>query len=299
MRYFLLFLLPFSLYASKILSYNIYERTDRDDVMITFDTPYSGIIRQSISKSKIIIKLENTSIESSKTKKVNSKFLRSLYINPMKGQTQIIASVLSGTQLVVSKTSDSYGLRLRFLSLVNSNKTPVSSKRTTSLNKISKLPTKKEIQISTNYYLVVGFLIIAIIVLLIFKKRLQIPLKSQKKESWLFKSSTTPVKNVKEASLSDPISIRFQKAIDNTNSVVMLDFGSQSYLVLMGNNNILLDKFNEDRPGSQEEFESVLQSRHEELEQFLNNNETPSVSHKEPLQAYKERAASLIYSDEI
>ena len=76
----LLFIIPFSLYGSKILSYNIYDRTDRVDVMITFDTPYEGTIKQSIAKSKIIIKLENSKIESSKLKQLSSKFLRSLSI---------------------------------------------------------------------------------------------------------------------------------------------------------------------------------------------------------------------------
>ena len=70
-----------------------------------------------------------------------------------------------------------------------------------------------------------------------------------------------------------------------------------------GKSNILLDKFHENRPSSQQEFESILQSRHEELENFLNggNNRTADSKYqeKEPLQAYKERAASIIYNDEL
>ncbi|MEN8304162.1 MAG: hypothetical protein ABFQ64_08835, partial [Campylobacterota bacterium] len=108
-KYLLLFLLPFSLQASKILSYNIYDRTDRADVMITFDTPYDGVIKQSISKSKIIIKLSGASIEASKIKNVSSKFLHSITITPMSGQTQIVASVPASVRLIASKTSDAYG----------------------------------------------------------------------------------------------------------------------------------------------------------------------------------------------
>ncbi len=67
-KYFLILALALSLNAAKILSYNIYDRTDRVDVMITFDTPYDGIIKQSITKSKIIIKLQDASIESEKQK---------------------------------------------------------------------------------------------------------------------------------------------------------------------------------------------------------------------------------------
>jgi len=288
-KYLLLFLLPFSLYASKILSYNIYERTDRADVMITFDTPYSGSIKKSVSKSKIVIKLGDATIESSKNKKVTSKFLHHLTISPMKNQTLIVASISPFTKLVASKTSDSYGLRLRFIT-----KTSVKTKDKTTVNNfrtdLSALPTKKGVQISSRYYIVVGILIIGIIILLMLKKRMQLPKKEQKnKNSWLFKSTeATQINKTTDKTDNNSVSIRFQKSINDSSSVVMLDFSNQSYLVLMGNNNILLDKFNDDKPTSQKEFESVLQDRHEELEDFLG---------KEPLQAYKERAASLIYEE--
>jgi len=79
----------------------------------------------------------------------------------------------------------------------------------------------------------------------------------------------------------------------------MLDFGVQSYLVLMGKSNILLDKFTDEKLTSQREFEEILQSRHEELETFLSTSTTTSTSNtkEEPLQAYKERAATLLYND--
>jgi myo-inositol-hexaphosphate 3-phosphohydrolase len=117
-RLLLIFLLPLALNASKILSYNIYDRTDRADVMITFDTPYEGVIKQNVSKSQIIIKLTDAKIESSKLKKLSSKFLNSISITPMSGYTQIVASVADSVTLKASKTSDSYGLRLRFSSKV-------------------------------------------------------------------------------------------------------------------------------------------------------------------------------------
>ena len=107
-------LLPLSIYGSKILSYNIYDRTDRVDVMITFDTPYDGAIKQSKSEKKIIIKLENAMIESSKLKQLSSRYITSLSITPMVNYTQIVASIPESVMFKASKTSDGYGLRLRF-----------------------------------------------------------------------------------------------------------------------------------------------------------------------------------------
>jgi len=304
-KYLLIFLLPLSLSASKILSYNIYDRTDRADVMLTFDTPYSGIIKQSRGKTKIIIKLEDATIESPKIKKIASRFLQSVIITPLQNETQIVATVPSSVKLIASKTADGYGLRLRF-----TNKPTLKKSYENKISQTKKetgLPTQKNTTLSKNYYIVIAILIIGILILLYIKKRTK-PIKhtqaQKQKSNWLFNNTNTQEKeqnSVPDAQqIPNEVSIRFQKAIDNTNSVVMLDFGAESYLVLMGNSNILLDKFHDNKPSSQQEFETILQSRHEELENFLNgqqkhHNETP----KEPLQAYKERAASLLYNDEL
>ncbi|WP_373003737.1 hypothetical protein [Sulfurimonas sp.] len=282
-RLLLIFLLPLALNASKILSYNIYDRTDRADVMITFDTPYEGVIKQSISQSKIIIKLTDAKIESAKLKKVSSKFLHSINITPMSGYTQIVASVANDVTLKASKTSDAYGLRLRFSSKIP---TQVKKPASDSSNILASLPTKKDGEMTQSYYIVIAILIVGIILLLMIKRRASPKNRKEQQNSWLFKE------NQQTTSLKDNnVSIRFQKSIDNSNSVVMLDFGEQSYLVLMGASNILLDKFTDNKPVTQEDFESILQNRHQELDEFLSlKDET-----KEPLQAYKERAASISY----
>ena len=298
-KYLLLFLLPLSLFASKILSYNIYDRTDRVDVMITFDTPYEGVIKQNTTSSQIIIKLEDASIESSKVKKLSSKFLHSLTITPMSGYTQITASVPSSVKLQASKTSDAYGLRLRFTTPSSTQKTSTATqnKENTS-NPLASLPTKQSDNLEQSYYIVIAILIIGIAILLFIKKRVNPTQAKQLNSPWLFKevqpvkpTPNTQTNDLKDTSSDQSVSIRFQKALDSENTVVMLDFGEQSYLVLMGKSNILLDKFTQNKPSTQEDFESILQNRHQELDDFLHaKNET-----KEPLQAYKERAASILY----
>jgi hypothetical protein len=300
----ILFLLaPISLLASQILSYNIYDRTDRSDVMLTFDTPYHGVIKQSITKNRIILKLKDVTIESPKIKKVNSHFLHSLIITPLEHEVQIVAKVPQNIKVVVSKTSDAYGLRLRFISkqhatYKNSNTQLSQTQQTPNL---SALPTKKEQDLSFQYIVVVTLLIAGIGFLLYIRKKMpQKNKKAQTKEGWLFqenKENTSPQKemqNTPQAQNKEEVTIRFQKVIDQHNSVVMLDYGHQSYLVLIGNGHTLLDKFVDDKPTTQSEFESILQSRHEELEQFLSAdtpNTTPQETHYDPLNSYKEKAS--------
>ncbi len=288
-RILLIFLLPLLLNASKILSYNIYDRTDRADVMITFDTPYEGVIKQSITKSTITIKLQDAKIEASKLKKLSSQYLYSINITPMSGYTQIIASVPNTVKLIASKTSDAYGLRLRFTPKTSTTTRTQEGLKPTK-NFISTLPTKKNIEISNSYYGVIALLVIGIIILLFIKKKAITKNVKPKSNKWLFKESEEEQESV-PAMQTDNVSIRFQKKLDNTNNVVMLDFADQSYLLLMGNSNILLDKFTDNKPATQEDFESILQNRHKELDNFLSLDDKA----KEPLQAYKEKAASISY----
>ena len=316
---FLIFLMPLTLLASKILSYNIYDRTDRADVMLTFDTPYHGVIKQGIGNHKIIIKLENATIESPKIKNVNSKFLKTLTITPLKNKIQIVALVPQNIKLVASKTADAYGLRLRFVQKGTQNNKQTTTKQTAQQT-LSQLPTKKDEGISTRYYIVIAILFVGVLILFFLKKKITPQNKKKKtQDSWLFQPTNTaqqaPEKQQNQTtqqqsfnpSKINEVSIRFQKAINEHNSVVMIDFGSQSYLVLMGNGNILLDKFIEDQPSTQEEFETMLQSRHQQLEEFLGNHEaeiqkkqeTPlNLETKEALNAYTQKAsASSIYDN--
>lgn len=311
MRLLLFFLLPVYLFGAQILSYNIYERTDRADVMITFDTPYNGKLKLSKGESKIILKLENATIESTKIKKVNSKYLKSIAITPLKSYVQIVAITPSNVKLYASKTADAYGLRLRFAthSTAKHTKAPSAQHTQTSL---ANLPTKKGDDLSTSYYIVVGILIIGIAILFYIKKKITPKHPQQKQQSqWLFnqqQSIQQPVQQPQQPQPQQPtqtsneISIRFQKQLDSNNSVVMLDFLNQSYLLLIGNGNILLDKFLDNKPTTQAQFDAILQERQNELEDFLANPPTPSSAQttaelQEPLQAYKERAATLAYGE--
>ncbi|DAB29349.1 MAG TPA: hypothetical protein CFH84_09965 [Sulfurimonas sp. UBA12504] len=302
----LIFLLPISIYASKILSYNIYDRTDRADVMITFDTPYEGVIKQSANDASIIIKLYGATVESPKIKKLTSQYLYKISITQMSDYVQIVASIASSVKLMASKTSDAYGLRLRFTTL------PVETKAAPEVeveeNPLAILPTKKDDPLSDNYYIVIVVLVVGILVLFFIKQRMLTAPKTKTQSSWLFNAnnhdddtpiSQTPVtnstqSNIKNNELND-VSIRFQKSIDSSNNVVLLEFAEQSYLVLMGKNNLLLDKFTDNKPVNQDDFENILKNRHQELDDFLR---VQSHEPKEPLQAYKERAASLLYSNE-
>ncbi len=268
---FFLFIGP-SLFAANILSYNIYDRTDRIDLMFTFDTPFRGTITQKRHHDKLVIKLNNSSIESPKIKNIASKFVSKLTIAPIEDEVQIIAKVPYNVIMKASKTSDGYGLRLRFMKATeNTQRSPMQNPD------LSQLPTKGDTEISTSYIAVIALLLLSIVALLVFKKRLGMA------------KTTTKFSLFQKASASqDDVNIRFQKSIDANNKVVMLEFAQEKYLVVLGNTNLLLDKFDASNVRTKHEFEEMLDIKHQELEQFLKIKKE-----SEAFESYKDKASGM------
>lgn len=279
-HFFLLLLLPSLLLASKILSYNVYDRTDRVDIMFTFDTPYEGNLRQSRQSGKIILKLEGASIEAPKLKNVTSPFLSKLAITPIAGETQIIATVPDSTTMQASKTSDAYGLRLRFIS-ANTAKATSAATALTPAAATSTLPTKPTDQYEQSYYIVIAILIVGIIILFLLKRKIT---ASTPSKPWLFSGG--------KQGKQEGVTIRFQKALDQKNRVVMMEYGDESYLVVIGSSNLLLDKFHGNKPVTENEFESMLKDKHQELDSFLQIDK----QQQEPLESYKQKASGINYT---
>lgn len=295
MKYFIpLLLLPVLLWGSKILSYNVYDRNDRVDVMLTFDTPYEGVLRQNRQGDTVIIKLEGASIETPKVKSVNSKYLNKLTIAPQGEQIEIVAQIASDVIMQASKTSDSYGLRLRFMtsSATQTSVQPSAVDETP----VTGLPTKSSNEFERSYYIVIAILVIGIAILFWLKQSIAkrtATVATQPKAPWLFSKPSSEAHPIPAAaaplSPNEPggVHIRFQKSIDANNTVAMLDYGTQSYLVLLGSSTILLDKFQDNIPITQNEFESLLQSKHRELDGFFQLAATAD----EPFDTYKEKAS--------
>lgn len=275
---FTLVMLASVVFASKILTYNIYDRTDRVDIMFTFDTPYEGALHQNRQQDNIIIKLQDATIESPKVKDISSPFMTKLTIAPIGEETQIIAKVLPSVVMQASKTSDAYGLRLRF----SKPAAAAEEKLPPAAAKPSALPTKPAGEYDQSYYVVVAVLIIGILIMLWLRRKIDKTASSPSKP-WLFNGRKTK---------EDNAVIRFQKALDQKNRVVMLDYGQQSYLVVIGNSNLLLDKFHDNAPVTQSEFEDMLQNKNLELDTFLRLDR----EEKEPLQSYKDKASGIDYT---
>lgn len=296
MRYLLpLLLLPVFLWGAKILSYNVYDRNDRVDVMLTFDTPYEGVLRQNRQGNTVVVKLEEAFIDDPKVKDINSKYLNKLTISPENQDIQIIAEVASDVVMQASKTSDSYGLRLRFM--YPESAAPLTQSAPVDEASVGALPTKKSNEFEQSYYVVIGILIVGIAILFWLKQNIakrSAVINQEPKSPWLFNKSTAETKTTASNPLpittdSGGIHIRFQKTLDSSHTVAMLDYGTMSYLVLLGTNTLLLDKFQDNIPVTQNDFETLLQSKHRELDGYFQL----APAQDEVFDSYKEKASGV------
>jgi len=279
MRHLVLLLLPFLLFASKILSYNVYERSNRVDVMLTFDTPFDGKLSQVKQNNKIILKLEGASIEAPKIKNINTSYLHKMTLTPIGSHTEVILQTASSVKMTASKTSDAYGLRLRFIKGTAVSK---NVEKTNSLfSPASGLETKPAGEFNNSYYVVIAVLLVGVFIMLWIKRKMG-PASPKGKTPWLFKG----------AAKKEGISVRFQKPLDPKNRVAMLDFEGQSYLVLLGTSNVLLDKYSQGKPvRTQNDFDKVLDDNRAELDSYLQLD----TAENEPLQSYKDKASINAY----
>jgi len=257
-RYILFLLFAYtSLFATTLLTYNTYDREDRVDLMLSFDTPYNGKIFLKKSDKNYIITLNNISFEKKITKNINSKIVQEISIYPINKGIEISLKSDKDIGIVASKTTDGFGLRIRAKLI----KTQINSK-----TYASAIKKKKENTLSTSkeygygrYYAVLSVLLILILILLFVKKR---ALK-QNSGNWLFKNSA----------INEDVKVLYRKMIDNQNSVIVLEYKDRRYLVLTGASNQLLDKFSKEGyiqdDDQDEEFEKIFAKNREKLDEFL------------------------------
>ena len=312
MRIFATFLLFFvALWGSNLSTYNIYERSDRVDIMLSFDAPYSGTILQERKDGTITLLFKDLQNDQNIEKSVNSSILQELLFEP-RGQNLALV-IKSDAQVAVSasKTTDGFGLRVRV--------TPENAANLATATALSPQETRENITDASNlssdkqnaanlaaasaqspglnlssqngdvnfmtqgisdmidyrYYSVLGVLALLLIVLLFVKARLknkQKTLKTKRENGWFEKVKS-----------DEGVDILYEKPLDNVNKVVLFQHLDRRYLVLTGASNVLLDKFGEEKMTSEQDFQTFFEENQKKLNAYIENRQT--------LDAYKDKAS--------
>ena len=213
-----IFLLLFSLplFSAKLVSYNIYDRNDRVDLMLSFDSAYQGKISQKKEGEFALLSFEGLEAKD-ELKSLNSKLVNKIQISSKNNTTHIMFQAKEKLDFGLSSINGKFGLRIRALP-EGANLPQLSQPIKQETDKEADLmPKPKNIESFdyTNYILAMLVLVLLLVVL------------------WWFKKTNVNSKNFG--------GIKFQRNIDRNNQLVVLDYENKRYVMIIGNSNLLLE----------------------------------------------------------
>lgn len=293
--FFTLFASFVCLQAGNLLTYNLYSRAENFDIVLGFDEPYNGQIRQQNRDGKIILLLENTKIKENFSQALNSKFINSISIMNFQGQMLgIELKSDKNLQITPAKNPDKKSMLIRITPKAISNFSELGAQKTSSVD--GKY---------TSFIIVLSLLCIAIVII---KKRLDKKIKNaktakavQKNPSSLGNSRKTEQntqKNIEskktdfaselanaDFDIENTAKIIFEKPLDSRNKVVLFEHNARKYLVLTGSSNVLLDRFGEDNIRTQSDFELFFEQNKNMLANFISKRTNSLENYKNNLGA--------------
>ena len=204
----LLFLFVSAIHATEIVKHTIYTYPDRIDLMLNFDTPYTGKISRTVKNGTTILMLNKVTFpEKIVEKKIDSDIINTLKITKRNDKTLITLSAPKEIQVNASKTVDKRGLRIRIHKAVFA-KPQVEALHPIPTPKV--VTTQKEYSFSSAFLKIIMVLGALIAILWFLKKWLE----KNRFGNWLFG-------NKEEVS---QIKIVMQKPLDMKNRVVLFSY---------------------------------------------------------------------------
>jgi len=273
----LFFMLCFYAFGANLLTHNIYERTDRVDIMLSFDSPYEGKIYQVKNANGTSLKLEDLSFDKIINKKINSNIVQNLIIQPNKNNLNIILTSKNSIGVIASKTADGFGLRIR-ASLLRPNAQRYLNSGLSSSSHANTLKTFKDSGLlDTRYIIVIVFLFVLLVFMFWIKRKVAKKQGQSVENSWLFKKTSARIEEIR---------ILKRKPIDTNNSVVLVEFEGKKYLLASGNSNVLLDTFGQNELEETSEFEKAFEDNRKKLDDYLKLQD-------QKLNDYKDKASNI------
>ena len=273
----LFLILVSSAFSANLLTYNVYERSDRIDVMLSFDSPHEGSISKKSDPTSITLTISDLHYDKMVEKSINSPIIQDLVIIPEGNNLKVSLKSDKKISVVASKTVDGFGLRIRgsILQASATAPTPVATPATT---EAATGPSAIDF-IDTRYIIVMVVLLVLVFIMLWVRKRVQMmPRKSASGngKSWLFNPKT---------GLPQEVNLLHKKPLDTNNSVVLFEYGDIKYLVMTGNTNVLLEKFQNGEVKDNSDFEKVFEDNRRRLDEYLKLQDTK-------LNTYKNKASA-------
>lgn len=287
----------------------IFKRTDRVDVLFTFEQSFNETISQKDGAGYRTVVLKNTVFEGVLEERVDAMGIEEVKIFGQGGDLYLMVIGPKIPAITASKAANGFGLRIRIKEM-EGIKPSNSPKRESNALALAKTPaTNSEDSappasgifdgmgvetFSYNQYLaMIGILILSLALLLFWRKRTLSPSSKRSQgslfpsQSWLFKSKTP---------LKEEIEIISQKPLDIKNRFVTIESHGYRYLILIGaTGNTLIDRYPigahpskeiEEDYVEGESFERLLERKRDHLLHYLNSEDRKLEDFKEKASRY-------------
>lgn len=271
-------------FGASLLSYNFYSRDDYIDIMLNFNEAYNGQIRQQNVNGTTLLFLDGISTGEYITRNINSKILQNVSISNVRNSLQIELKSRFGLNVVASKSSDALGMRIR-VNATNINAEP----------DFTSIGAQESNSMDSKYITVIVILGVLCAILLAVKRFIVIKQRKLNAQNGKAKQQAAEfsLENLIEEKIekkqakneisqiaasfglelepnsSDYVKILFEKNLDEYNKLVLLRHEDRKYLVLVGNSNVMLDRFGEDKIADQNDFEAFFEENKQKLNKYL------------------------------
>lgn len=272
MKIFLLLFTALFLFSASLLNYNIYERKNYIDIVLSLDSPYTGKLRFLKQKDGVsILLLGGISIESSSHEVTNNKFVNYIDFERYKTDNLLLkVNTSDRVRMEAAKVIGDFGIRVRIKPIIEK----IIEKEITDTN--PKLPTYKK-NLGNSYLKVTLFLLLAFLTLLFVRLKVRKKMTPQKKS----------LSNIFFDGKGDDIKIIKTKYLDNHNKLILVTLYSKKYLLLVGNSNVLIDKIDDD--SEEIDFDEIIKENEQNVNSFLEDNTQHIDANKDKLTSYTDK----------
>jgi len=246
--YFLsLFLFSIPLFATQLLNYNIYDRNDRVDLMLSFDQAYEGTISQKKEQNLTLLTFDMLHFPKNELQKIKSSLVDKIQISSKNNKTFIMFENKEKVDLSTDSINNKFGLRIRILPQnTNTTNTPIIKEQTLQ----DKSPHK-----SFDYTTYILIMLVLVLLLLAL---------------WWLKRTMT-YKNLG----TKKFQIIFQRPLDKNNQFYVLDYENKRYTMIIGSSNILLEtaevkeEFEENKNDKEKNFDSFFEENKRKIQNLI------------------------------
>lgn len=258
LRLCVLLILALPLCAVKLIKYEIHNEQNKSvNITLSFDGVYNGKIDEKRDKEAVFLTLSGVSYPKEEIRAINSPLITKILLspNPKENKTTLILQAKNDVRVNTQAINDNTGLMIRALDKNAPTNAGILSKQE---------PQKNSFEPKfdyTNYIFIVTLLFLLLGVL------------------WWLSRSMRKGRNTKE------FRVIFQRPLDRQNKFVVLEFGSKSYVMILGTSNVLLETIDKnDTPNvstkpkptekkSPRSFENFFEENKERLQKLIKNKE--------------------------